>query len=259
MSAFVNPQVPERRMNRLFDLLFCGVGLAWKCCALGGNEEFCGVFRPRSSSSTRASSFAIRSSSISTKARTAGVISASSSGGIPSGRVCYVVPRGKIWGSRDTRGRSPEWLGSAASTSSASSPSSVPPATRRHVFVSRITAHRSCFPMAIHDSDVSLRFVAFAIAIPRQHTASLLLPTPPRDHGRGNIGGSQVPVEPRWFVRPCSRDPGRTTVSRPLARRSCCPRSFNDEDSVERSLSQLLIDFPLSQASWRNERLLKKV
>ena len=70
----------------LFDLLFCGAGLAWGCCVLGGNEEFCGVFRPRSSSSTRASSFAIRASNISTKARTAGVISASSSGGITSGR-----------------------------------------------------------------------------------------------------------------------------------------------------------------------------
>ena len=66
----------------------CWFGMG--CTALGGNEEFCGVFRP-------CSSCAIRSRSDWTNARTAGVISASSSGGIASGLVSldgmvYVVP-----------------------------------------------------------------------------------------------------------------------------------------------------------------------
>jgi hypothetical protein len=47
-----------------------------------------GVFRPTSNSSTRASSFAIRSSNSLTKARTAGVISASSSGGLVIDLMC---------------------------------------------------------------------------------------------------------------------------------------------------------------------------
>ena len=59
---------------------------------LGGNEEFCGV------NLAMASSFPIRSSSDSTKARTAGVISASSSGGIVNGLfsaddMIHVVPK----------------------------------------------------------------------------------------------------------------------------------------------------------------------
>jgi len=53
-------------------------GLEWGCTLLGGKEEFCG-FNP-----SRASSLPIRSSNVCTKARTAGVISDSSSGGIVS-------------------------------------------------------------------------------------------------------------------------------------------------------------------------------
>ena len=77
---------------------------------------------------------------------------------------------------------------------------------------------------------VSPRFVAFAIAIPRQHTALISLPTPPcafpasslelvdpatpaRDDARGDIRVSQVPVEPLLPVCSCSRDPGRTSIS----------------------------------------------
>ena len=87
---------------------------------------------------------------------------------------------------------------------------------------------------------VSLRFVAFAIAIPWQHTALISLPsppcafdapgpelvdpaTPPRDSARGDIGGSQVPVEPHLFVCPCSRDPGRTGVSDHLRNARAAP------------------------------------
>jgi hypothetical protein len=77
---------------------------------------------------------------------------------------------------------------------------------------------------------ISLRFVAFAIAIPWQHTAFLSLPTSPcafpatglelvhpatpaRVPTHGDIRGSQVPVEPHLSVCPCSRDPGRTDDS----------------------------------------------
>jgi len=65
-------------------LRFGGFGRLCGCWLLGGNEEFCGVFpfACSSNSSNRASSFAIRSRSNPTKLRTAGVISASSSGGI---------------------------------------------------------------------------------------------------------------------------------------------------------------------------------
>ena len=62
---------------------------------LGGNEEFCGV------NLAMASSFPIRSSSDSTKARTAGVISFSSSGGTVSGLfladdIMHVVPENPV-------------------------------------------------------------------------------------------------------------------------------------------------------------------
>jgi hypothetical protein len=167
---------------------------------------------------------------------------------------------------------------------------------------------------------VSLLFVAFACAIPRQHTGWISLPTPPcafdawgpelvdpatpaRDNPRGDIRGSQVPVEPPLSVCPCSRDLGRTGISdhgetpvlppliqrrrlrRPYCRGSVAwianslstPRGagypYPTQDSLpaagqalpdgtstrkgsaERSPSQLLIDIPLSRASWRNEGL----
>ena len=87
---------------------------------------------------------------------------------------------------------------------------------------------------------VSLRFVAFAIAIPRQPTVSISLPTPPcaflapdlelgypatptRVPARGNNRASQVPVEPPVFVCPCSRDPGRIDVSNHLRNADAAP------------------------------------
>ena len=87
-SCFSWPGCPPRF---LFDLCFCDTGLACGCWVLGGRDEFCGVMP------TLASSFPMRSSSDSTKARTAGVISASSSRGIASGPgladdIMYVVP-----------------------------------------------------------------------------------------------------------------------------------------------------------------------
>jgi hypothetical protein len=107
---------------------------------------------------------------------------------------------------------------------------------------------------------ISLRFVAFAIAIPRQHTAFLSLPspscaflatglelvhpaTPARVPTRGDIRGSQVPVEPHLFVCTCSRDPGRTGVSDRFAKRPCCPRSFNREGSDDSTIEAQLHGF----------------
>ncbi len=76
-GMIIGPMLEQFASGR-FDLRLDGCGRACGCCVLGGSEEFWGVFRPCSSSSTRPSSFPIRSSNVFTKARTAGVISASS-------------------------------------------------------------------------------------------------------------------------------------------------------------------------------------
>ena len=107
---------------------------------------------------------------------------------------------------------------------------------------------------------ISLRFVAFAIAIPRQHAAFLSLPSPPcafpatglelvhpatpaRVPTHGDIRGSQVPVEPHLSVCPCSRDLGRTDVSDRFAKHPCCPRSFNREGSDDSTIEAQLHGF----------------
>jgi len=87
---------------------------------------------------------------------------------------------------------------------------------------------------------VPLHFVAFANAIPWQHTPLVLLSmpacafaasslelshpaTPTRDIAHGEIRASQVPVEPRLSVCSCSRDPGWTSVSDPSQNARAAP------------------------------------
>ena len=88
-SCFAWPGWPPRFR---FDLRFPEAGFACGCCVLGGSDEFCGV-TPNLVSSSRN-----RSKSMTTNARTAGVISASSSGGMACGMglvddIMHVIPK----------------------------------------------------------------------------------------------------------------------------------------------------------------------
>ncbi len=74
---------------------FSEAGFACGCRVLGGSDEFCGV-KPNLASSSR-----ILSKSITTNARTAGFISASSSGGMACGMglvddIMHVIPKNAV-------------------------------------------------------------------------------------------------------------------------------------------------------------------